>query len=91
MRLDDALMEEVDERRGLVPRNLWLVAVIKNELGHDLRRGLTETGPAAASRSPAVKSEPADMRSLYAGLRSEDVKPLSAKPVQPRPIIQKRP
>lgn len=45
LRLDEDFLAQLDTARGLVPRNVWIVAAIKQALGQNVYDGLTETGP----------------------------------------------
>lgn len=84
LRLDDELMQAVDSKRGLIPRNTWIVAAIKVALGESIYDGLTDTGP-----GPQKPRVPETERSPEPQPESRSARALSKPPLR-RPIIQKR-
>lgn len=45
LRLDEGLLAMVDEARGLVPRNAWVLEAVKYALGQDVVLRSVKVGP----------------------------------------------
>jgi hypothetical protein len=92
LRLDEGLLARIDVERGDVPRSVWIRRRLEPLTGERLRESISEhleeTGwkdPSPESRSPELGIETVVSRSPGPEFRCR-----VAKPVQPRPIVQKR-
>lgn len=68
LRLDDSLLARIDEERGLIPRNAWIVSKligtepIKQAFSEPIVPLLGEPPPPKATRSPEPAPEPTTSR-----------------------------
>lgn len=62
LRVNEPLLAAIDERRGLVSRNLWIVATLSGVLGQDMRalekEAVVVQAPPQVERSPDPQPDP---------------------------------
>lgn len=91
--LSDEFIARVDESRGSVPRSRWLESLLSGKqvpVAPPVVERSPEPEPdSEPPREPSPGMEPTDRPSGKAE-RLEAGRRLLSKPVQPRPIIQKR-
>ncbi len=87
LRLPQELLKTIDEERGLIPRNAWLVAKLTD--GDPVNQLMDDTPPKDV-RSPEPQPESAQPREPEKPEKAQRISQARAIIEQPRPIVQKR-